>query len=493
MPESQAYWRSLKNRLWGRLVLPSDGALYDEARGVFNARIDQHPAAIAYCANDEDVAACVGFCKASGLKAVCRCGGHGALGFSTRSDQLVIDMTALQRIGVDLRAKTVTVGGGAFWGQVDLATYPRGYATSGGGCPQVGVGGLAQGGGFGPISRSHGLTIDNMIEATVVTSRHGKPIKVSETEEPDLFWALRGGGGGNFGTVTSFTFRLHPIEHALTAGSLLYAAGPDTKKWAADAKKMFQFYREWMRSSDCDPRLTLLPIVGFDDQANPILLLSVFFNGDWVEGYQYLFGILDDFGAPKAVNTSLGPTTLPAFAATESNTAWPGQSQYWKSGFLANDFPDAAIDTMIAWFERTPRPAQSARAASRFASRLAGDAARAPDLSFGFIESLGGRIGDKRPEETAFYWRDNLFSFTFIGVCERSDAVLSRDLELWADNFRKAMEPYLTGAVYVNYMQEGLGDWKRAYYGGNVERLSAVKTEYDPSHMFSFPQDLAQP
>jgi FAD/FMN-containing dehydrogenase len=485
MATAQNYWRSLKNRLRGRLILPIDGALYNEARSVFNARIDQHPLAIAYCANHEDVVACVRFCGANDLKAVCRCGGHGALGFSTRSGQLVIDMTALQTIGVDWRRKVVTVGGGAFWGQVDLATYPRGYAAPGGGCPQVGVGGLAQGGGFGPISRSHGLTIDNLIEAEVVTSRHGRLTKVSETEEPDLFWALRGGGGGNFGAVTSFTFRLHPIDHALTAGSLIYA-------WGDDTKKMFQFYRDWMRS-DGDARLTLLPIVGFDIQANPISLLSVFYNGDWVEGYEYLSKVFSDFRAPTAVNTSLGPTTLPSFAATDSTTAWPGLTQYWKSGFLSNDFPDAAIDTMMAWFERAPKPAQAARAASRLARRPVGDAPRAPDLTFGFIESLGGRIRDKRPEETAFYWRDNLFSFTFIGVCERSDAALSHELQLWADDFRKAMAGFLTGAVYVNYMQEGLGDWKRAYYGGNVERLCAIKKEYDPLHMFSFPQDLAQP
>jgi FAD/FMN-containing dehydrogenase len=485
MARAQNYWRKLENRLRGRLVLSTDGAVYDEARRVFNARIDERPAAIAYCAGKEDVVDCVRFCEATGLKAVCRCGGHGALGFSTRSDQLVIDMTALQTVGLDLRSKTVTVGGGAFWGQVDLATYPRGYAAPGGGCPQVGVGGLAQGGGFGPISRSHGLTIDNLIEAEVVTSRHGKLTKVSETKEPDLFWAMRGGGGGNFGAVTSFTFRLHPIDHALTAGSLLYA-------WGDDTRKMFQFYRDWMRS-DGDARLTLLPIVGFDTQANPISALGVFYNGDWVEGYQYFYKICKDFGAPNAVNTSLGPITLPAYTAMDSTTAWPGLAQYWKSGFLSNDFPDAAIDTIMDWFKKAPKPAQAARALSRIACRGTGCAPKAPDLSFGFIESLGGRIRDQRPEETAFYWRDNLFSFTFIGVCENSDAVLSDALRVWANDFRKAMEEYLTGAVYVNYMQDGLGDWKHAYYGANADRLCAVKREYDPLHLFSFPQDLSQP
>jgi FAD/FMN-containing dehydrogenase len=487
MATDRNYWRSLKNRLRGRLVLPNDGALYNEARSVFNARIDQHPSAIAYCANHEDVVACVRFCEANGLKAVCRCGGHGALGFSTRSDQLVIDMTALQTIGVDLRRKTVKVGGGAFWGQVDLATYPRGYAAPGGGCPQVGVGGLAQGGGFGPLSRSRGLTIDNLIEAEVVTSRQGRLTKVSATEEPDLFWALRGGGGGNFGAVTSFTFGLQPIDHPLTAGSLMYC-------WNNDTRRMLQFYRDWMRSDGC-PRLTLLPIIGFDNQANPFSLLSVLYDGDWVEGYKYLDKIFNEFRAPTAAKTSpgLGPMTLPAFTATNSTSAWPGQSQYWKSGFLANDFPDAAIDTIMAWFNVAPKPAQATRAASRLACRAAGDAPRAPDLSFGFIESLGGRIRDKRPEETAFYWRDNLFSFTFVGVCKESDTGLSHELQVWADNFRKAMAGFLTGAVYVNYMQEGLGDWKCAYYCGNVERLCAIKKKYDPLHMFSFPQDLSQP
>jgi FAD/FMN-containing dehydrogenase len=478
MAIGQRNWGSLRRRLRGRLVVPKDGCLYGEARKVFNARVQQYPAAVAYCVSERDVVACVSFCEANAVKATVRCGGHGALGFSTRSNQLIIDMTGLQAISVDLRRKTVTVGGGAFWGQVDLSTYPRGYASTGGGCPQVGVGGLAQGGGFGPISRSRGLTIDNIIEAEVVTSRDRRLLKVSERNEPELFWALRGGGGGNFGVVTGFTFRLYPIEHALTAGSLVYS-------WEADTRKMMQFYREWMRS-DGDDRLTLLPIFGFDSQATPISLLSVFYNGDWQAGYEYLFKIFKDFGAPEAVSTSLGPTTLMGFTATESNTAWPGVAQFWKSGFLANDFPDAAIDTMMDWFEKAPKQNDQSGRQRTYARR-------APDLTFAFIESLGGRIRDKSPTETAFFWRDKLFSFTFIGIYPPTDRDLAEKTEQWAIDFRNAMKPFLSGAVYVNYMQDGLGDWKRAYYGGNLERLCAAKKEYDPGHLFFFPQDLLQP
>ena len=474
-------WSGLERRLNGRLILPGEGAVYDEARAVFNARIDEFPYAVAYCASPEDVAACVTFCAANGIKAVARGGGHGALGYATRSRRLVIDQSAMQTIGVDPRCKTVTVGGGALWGQVDLATYPRGLAAPGGGCPQVGAGGLTQGGGFGPIARSHGLTCDNLIEAEVVLPRTGRLTKVSATEEPDLFWALRGGGGGNFGPVTSFKYGLYPIERALTAGSCIY-------DWK-DALKLFQFYREWMTSNG-DVRLTLLPIVGFDPDGNPTAILSVLYNGEWTEGYQLLRQIFADFCAPNALKELLGPTTLPAYAASDSTTGWPGLAQYWKSGYLENDFPDAAIDAMIGWMEKAYKP--SVRSFGRVPGGTS-DRPKAPDLSFAFIESLGGRIGEKRPTETAFFWRDKLFSFTLIGVCERQDTQLSAQLKEWADDFYAAMKPYLSGAVYVNYMQEGLSDWKRAYYGDNADRLSAIKNHYDPHHIFDFPQDLAQP
>lgn len=302
---------------------------------------------------------------------------------------MVIDLSALQSISFDARDKHVTVGGGAFWGQVDLATCPRGYASTGGRCPQVGVGGLAQGGGFGPLARSCGLTIDNLVEADIVTAQGKHLARVSEDNEPELFWALRGGGGGNFGAVTSFTFRLHPIEPVFTAGTLRYS-------WAA-TRRLLQFFRDWMRSKG-DDRLTLMPILAFNQEGSPSSLLSVFYNGPWQSGAQYLPKVLRDFGAPDSLSQSLGLTTLPSFTAAEASYAWPGTAQIWKSGFLKNDFPDAAIDTIMESFEKAPRPVNP----------RAGDdpAEQPPNLTFAFIEPLGGRIQDKGSSGTAFFWRD---------------------------------------------------------------------------------------
>jgi FAD binding domain/Berberine and berberine like len=470
-------WDALRRSLRGRLLLPTDGQSYDDGRKVFNARIDSHPSAVVSCFGADDVVTCINFCAENGIRATCRCGGHGALGYAVRDGQLVIDLSALQTIRFDPRNKTVTVGGGAFWGQVDLATCPRGYASPGGGCPQVGVGGLAQGGGLGPLARSCGLTIDNLVEANVVTAQGEHLTRVSEDNEPELFWALRGGGGGNFGAVTSFTFRLHPIEPALTAGTLSYS-------WA-DTRMMLQFFRNWMRSKG-DDRLTLLPTLVFDTNGKPGSLLSVFYNGPWQAGVQYLSTVLRKFGAPPSLNKSLGPTTLPSFTAAEASNAWPGLAQIWKSGFLKNDFPDAAIDTIMEYFEKAPKPVDVS--AGETTVRL-----KPLYPTFAFIEPLGGRIQNKGATETAFFWRDALFSFTFIGIYPPSDTMLADKMQHWTASFRSALKPYYSDGVYVNYLQDDLPNWKYAYYGDNYHRLRAIKRAYDRDHLFYFPQDLLQP
>jgi FAD binding domain/Berberine and berberine like len=469
-------WDALRRRLRGRLLLPTDGRLYEDGRKVFNARIDSHPLAVVSCLGADDVVTCVKFCAANGIRVTCRCGGHGALGYAVRDGQMVIDLSALQSISFDARNKTVTVGGGAFWGQVDLATCPRGYASTGGGCPQVGVGGLAQGGGLGPLARSCGLTIDNLVEADIVTAQGKHLARVSEDNEPELFWALRGGGGGNFGAITSFTFRLHPIEPVFTAGTLRYS-------WAA-TRKLLQFFRDWMRSKG-DDRLTLMPVLVFNQEESPSSLLSVFYNGPWQSGAQYLSKVLRDFGAPDSLSQSLGLTTLPSFTAAEASYAWPGTAQIWKSGFLKNDFPDAAIDTIMESFEKAPGPVNLR--AGNDPTEL-----KPPNLTFAFIEPLGGRIRDKGSSETAFFWRDSLFSFTFIGVYPPSDTSLAEKMQSWTTGFRSALKPYYSDGVYVNYLQDDLPNWKYAYYGDNFHRLRAVKRAYDRDHLFCFPQDLLQ-
>jgi FAD/FMN-containing dehydrogenase len=475
-------WSKLESELQGHLVLPGDPT-YDLLRQPFNQRIDQHPAAVARCLSEADVVACVRFAVASELALTCRSGGHGAEGYCSVDAALMIDQSAMQQIRVDTEAPPVVhVGAGAFWGQVDLATYPRGLAAPGGGCAAVGVSGLSQGGGFGPIARTWGLTIDNLLSVRIVTTRDEKAIEASAEENEDLFWAIRGGGGGNFGAITEFTYRLRPIEPALLGGMLVYEWG--------DAKRVFQFYRDWMNGEN-DERLTLLPMFFFTPGNAPMAGISAFYNGDPGVGLAYVKKILGAANMPDPpvngpVEQGLVRGTLPAYTGTESTTAWPGSAQYWRSGFLKNDFPDEAIDTFLTWFAKCPLPA------SRAGETAGGRTGKQDDLSFGFIESLGGAIERVDKGDTAFFWRDQRFSFTFIGIYDPCDDAWAAETRDWADEFRKAMEPYFSGGVYVNYMQADLADWKQAYYGDHYPRLRSIKVKYDPRHAFRFPQDLQQ-
>jgi FAD binding domain/Berberine and berberine like len=474
-------WERLRTKLHGNLVRPGDRT-YDLLRQPFNKRIDRRPAAIARCVSDEDVVACVRFAADSDVPVTCRSGGHGAEGYCSITDALMIDQSAMQQIRVDTENQVVHVGAGASWGQVDIATYPWGLAAPGGGCAAVGVAGLTQGGGFGPIARTWGLTLDNLLSARIVTARDLAVIEASPTSNPRLFWALRGGGGGNFGAVTEFTFRLHPIGRALLGGMLFYA-------WT-NAKQVFQFYRDWMTSSGADERLTLIPMFLLGPGNTPMAAVSAFYNGEYDDGLAYVKQILAAANMPGPLNgpieQALMPGTLPAYTGTESTTAWPGSGQYWRNGYLQNNFPDQAIDTFLTWFERCPKPPAGSARPGR------GGIYKQDDLTFGYIESLGGAIGKVGKTDTAFYWRDQLFSFTFIGIYEPAVPGWGEQTKEWADKFRAAMTPYFSGGVYVNYMQAELPNWKQAYYGGNYDELRRVKLEYDPEHVFRFPQDLLQ-
>jgi FAD/FMN-containing dehydrogenase len=451
---------------------------FDAARQPFNARIDRRPAAIARCLTTQDVVACVRFALDHDLRISCRSGGHGAEGNCVVDQELLIDLSAMQSVELDLDSTTVRVWGGTAWGQVDLATYPRGLAAPGGGCPQVGVGGLTLGGGLGPLTRTLGLTADNLVQAVVVTSKHEEAVTVDAHNDADLFWALRGGGGGNFGVVTSFVFKLHPIEHAFTAGTVVF-------NWGDDTRRVLQFFRDWMQG-DADRRLTLLAGFGFDPEGHPFSILNMFFNGGADEGRRVITELFKEHSLPAPaaapLEQSLGPITLPAFTASESTTAFPGLGQYWRSGFLKNDFPDEAIDTLMREFARAPLPTVRRFYAFNHRSPVS-------QLTFGFIETLGGAVATRDPRETAFYWRHNLFSFTFIGVFATGDPDGDREARAWADRFKAEMKPFLTDGVYVNYLQDGLP--LSAYYGGNLDRLLALKRVYDPSNTFAFPQGLS--
>jgi FAD binding domain/Berberine and berberine like len=474
-------WERLKDALQGNLVLPEDPT-YHLLRQPFNQRIDQRPAAIARCVSEQDVVACVRFAADSGVPVTCRSGGHGAEGYCSITDALMIDQSAMQEIRIDTENQVVHVSAGASWGQVDIATYARGLAAPGGGCAAVGVAGLAQGGGFGPIARTWGLTLDNLQSARIVTARELTVIEASPESHDPLFWALRGGGGGNFGAVTQFTFGLYPIGRALMGGMLIY-------DWT-HAMQVFQFFRDWMTSPGADQRLTLLPMFFLGPGNTPMAGISAFYNGEYDDGLAYMKGILAAAGMPDPLNApieaALMPGTLPAYTGTESTTAWPGSGQYWRNGYLRNDFPDEAINLFLSRFENCPKPPPG------YARPAGGGIYKQDDLTFGYIEPLGGAIGQVDPTDTAFYWRDQLFSFTFIGIYDPSEPDWGHQTKEWADSFRADMTPYFSGGVYVNYMQAELPDWKQAYYGANYDRLRRIKLDYDPGHLFEFPQDVLQ-
>jgi FAD/FMN-containing dehydrogenase len=467
----------LRDSVTARVVRPGDPT-YDLLRMPFNTRPDPRPSAIVRCFSEGDVQSAVAFAVSAEQPVTVRGGGHSAEGWCSITDQVIIDLSGMQQIEVDLDNQLVHVSGGARWGQVDLATYPWGYAAPGGACTDVGAAGLTMGGGIGPVTRSYGLTIDSLVAARVVTSRDREAIVVDAVNEPDLFWALRGGGGGNFGVATQFTYQMHPVLPAALGGILLFA-------WD-DMEALWQAHRDWMQA-DMDHHLLINPMVVWMG-TDPGCALMTYYNGDPDTGMavmKEMLGGLTPLTGP--LEQSLQLTTLPAFTGGGETTAWPGTSQYWRSGFLQNDFPDDAISTIKEWFLRTPMPPDGT-------NHAAAGTGLAPqwrnDISFAFIESLGGAIGEVPVDDTAFFWRDQRFSFTVIAIFDPAIPQWAEESREWAFGFRAAMEPYLSGGVYANYVQADLSDFGTAYYGDHYQRLRGVKATYDRSHTFRFPQDL---
>lgn len=468
---------ALSAAMSGRVVLPGDRT-YDLLRMPFNTRPDPHPSAIIRCFTEDDVRSAVDFAVANDVPVTVRGGGHGAEGWCSITDQVVIDLSGMQQVQVDLENELVHVSGGTRWGQVDLATYPWGRVAPGGACTDVGAAGLTMGGGIGPVTRSYGMTIDSLVEARVVTSHGGEVVVTDADNDPDLFWALRGGGGGNFGVATRFSYRMHPVRPAALGGVLLFA-------WK-DMEALWRQYRDWMQA-DTDRHLLINPMVIWMGP-EPGCGLMTYYNGDPDTGMEVIRQMLDGLQPITGpLEQSLQLTTLPAFTGGGETTAWPGTAQYWRSGFLDNDFPNEAIATVKDWFVRCPMPPNRTR-------HPAAGTDLAPqwrnDISFAFIESLGGAMGSVPVEDTAFWWRDQRFSFTAIAIYDPSEREWAEQSRQWAFDFRAAMAPFMSGGVYANYLQADLPNFGAAYWGGHYERLRSIKATYDPSHTFRFPQDL---
>ena len=443
-------------RTGGGVVRPTD-ADYDEARAVYNAMIDRHPVLVARCSSIADVQAALEAGRRARVPIAVRGGGHNGPGFGTVDGGLVIDLSPMHMVEVDPRRRTARVQGGATWGMVDAATHAHGLATPAGIISSTGVGGLTLGGGHGYLSRRHGLTIDNLIEAEVVLA-DGRVVRASESEHPDLFWALRG-GGGNFGVVTSFVFRLHPVTTVV--------CGPTAWPAAATAD-VLAWFREFLPAQDHDlygffATMTVPPVDAFPEAFHLHKACAVVwcYLGDPADAKEALAPVR----AMQPAFDGIGQVPYPALQSAFDALYPPGLQWYWRGDFFRT-VPDAAIEAHARFTQELPSMHSS--------------------MHLYPIDGAPNHVG---ADETAWAYRDATFSQVIVGV--DPDPRMAPALKAWTVDYWEATHPYSAGGAYVNFMMDDEGqDRVRATYGSNYDRLSQVKAIYDPGNLFRVNQNI---
>ena len=433
-------------------IVTADSPSYDEVRTIWNAMIDRRPALIACCQTTDDVVRCVSFAKQHGLLVAVRGGGHNIAGNAVCDGGLLIDLSLMRAVHVDAGRKVARVEGGARLGDVDQATQAHGLAVPLGINSTTGVAGLTLGGGFGWLSRKHGLTIDNLLSATVVTAA-GETLTANEPENPDLHWALRG-GGGNFGVVTSFEYRLHAIGTEVLSGLIVHPL--------AQARKVLEFYREFTAKAPDElgvwfvmRKAPPLPFLPESWHGKEILALAACYTGDLETGKKALQP-LRSFGQPIA--DVIGPTPYVGWQQVLDPLLTPGMRNYWKSHEFM-DLPDALIDTLVDFAGRLPDPMT--------------------EIAFA---QLGGAIGRVPNAATAYSHREARYLVNLHG---RWDAAANDSRCIgWARDLFKACAPFSTGAVYVNFLTADEEDRVKMAYGANYTRLASIKKKFDPTNLF---------
>jgi FAD/FMN-containing dehydrogenase len=442
--------------LRGRLIQPNDPD-YDEARTIYNKMINKRPRLIAQCANVADVMAAVKFGREQGIDTAVRGGGHNGPGLALVDDGLVIDLSPMKGIRVNPEAKTVRVEPGCRWGDIDHATHVFGLATVSGINSNTGVPGFTLGGGHGYLTRRYGLAIDNLLAADVVLA-DGRLIHASEAENPDLFWALRG-GGGNFGIVTSFKFRLHQVD--------MVVAGPFF--WPIEQiEKTMRWYREWLPQAP--ENVYAFYLTAEVPAAEPF---PKKIHGRKVCGLLWCYtGPKDQAQAviqpardvAEPLFEHVGPMPYPVLQSLFDPLYPPGYQWYWKGDFV-RELTDAAIAEHLR-FAEVPT-----------------------SLSTMHLYPINGAVHRVGPAETAWNYRDANWSMVIAGV--DPDPANNEKMTKWARDYWEALHPYSAGASYINFMMEEGQDRIRAAYGGNYERLQKVKAKYDPDNFFHVNQNIA--
>ena len=442
-PLDPAHIESLRQVFQGELI-QSGHAGYESARRVWNGNIDRRPALIARCTGVADVQRAVEFAQLHGVRVSVRGGGHSAPGYGTNDGGLVIDMSPMKAIRVDSQARTVRAEGGVLWRELDQETQVFGLATTGGTVSNTGIAGLTLGGGLGWLMGKHGLTIDNLVSADVVTA-DGAFRRASANDNPDLFWALRG-GGGNFGVVTSLEYRLHPVTQVL-GGLVLYPL--------EQAHEVLRFYRDFCPTlpDEAEAFAALLTA----PQGMPVVALLLGYNGSMEEGEKAL-APARRFGKPIADLVGAVPYTTRQTMLDAPN-AEHGLHRYWRSAFteqISDGLIDAAVD-----------------AAASFTSPLSA-------LIFFYMHGAAAR---PQPTETAFAARRAQWDFDAIG--QWADGTTSPQHIAWVRAVWSRFEPHLLGKAYVNHLAaDDRPEVVRASFGENYTRLRQIKAVYDPTNLF---------
>ncbi len=447
----------LRGRVRGETITPEDEG-YEDARKVYNAMIDKRPALIARCTSPEDVAKIVTFARDRGLPLAVRGGGHNGAGLATVDDGVVIDLSLLKDINVDPQARTARVGGGCTWGEVDRATNAHGLATPSGIISTTGVGGLTLGGGLGHLTRRYGLAIDNLLEAEMVLAS-GERVRASADEHPDLYWAIRG-GGGNFGVVTSFLFRLHEVDTVV--------AGPTF--WPVEsAAEVLSVYRDFLPGAPRDLNgffafATVPPAPPFPEELHMRKVCGVVWcwTGAEEDAADAMAPFLD--GLPEPLLHGPAPMPHPALQSAFDELYPKGDQWYWRADFV-KEIPDEAVQLH-----------------ARFGAEL-------PTMkSTMHLYPIDGAAHDAGPSDTAWSYRDARWATTYAGV--DPDPANVDAISRWSRDYQEALHPYSAGGAYVNMMMEEGQDRIRASYRDNYDRLVDVKRKYDPDNLFRLNQNI---
>lgn len=442
----------------GELIRRDDEG-YDDARIVYNAMIDRHPALIARCTGVADVIAAVNFARENGLVVAVRGGGHSVPGYGVCEGGIVIDLTPMKGIWVDPDARTARAQAGVTWGEFDRETQVFGLATTGGRVTHTGIAGLTLGSGSGWLERKFGLTCDNLLSAEVVTAS-GEFLKASESENEDLFWGLRG-GGGNFGIVTSFEYRLHPVGPIVLGGMLLH---PFSR-----AKELLRFWRDYLEDAPDElggaPAFFTAPPAPFVPEhmkGQLVAGLIIFYAGSPEDGEEVVRP-LKEFGPPEVDLVEPMPYTVVQTLVDPANP--PGRHNYWKAENMA-ELSDEAIDTMVIHAARMTSP-----------------------FSVAMLEPKGGAISRVGEDETAMGGRDaahTLYAFSMWEDPTESDTHIA-----WAREFMGAMEPFTIPGVSLNFSADQSENKVKAFFGPEkYERLVALKDKYDPVNLFRLNQNI---